>query len=155
MLLILGEVYSDYELPQIIQKPREYYSDKPELIRSLKRQCCLQVCLSVLVTLAVSTSCLLLFLEGKVTSDLINYLVNKCWFQYPTLGRPRLPGVRGQPAPGHVEADLNWDQGVVHHRKNYLGYFANTSVGTRGKVRRYRSATLRYHVISPTLQESR
>merc|ERR1712183_803991 len=60
-----GAGHSDYEhqLPQIIPKPRQSYADKPELIRSLKRQCCLQVFLSLIVTLAVAISFLLLFLE--------------------------------------------------------------------------------------------
>ena len=70
MLLIFGAGHSDYELPQIIQKPREHnYSDKPQLIRSLKRQCCLQVFLSVTVTLVVIISCLLLVVEGKDRSE--------------------------------------------------------------------------------------
>ena len=84
MLLIFGAGHSDYELPQIIQKPREHnYSDKPQLIRSLKRQCCLQVFLSVTVTLVVIISCLLLVVEGKDRredfwqSDMISDLVNK------------------------------------------------------------------------------
>ena len=70
MLLISGSAHSDYELPQITRKPREYEdSDKPKLIRSLRRQCCLQVILIVLVTLAVAISSLLLFVEGKDTSE--------------------------------------------------------------------------------------
>ena len=63
MLLISGSAHSDYEVPQITPKPREY-SDKPKLIRSLKRQCCLQVFLSLIATLAVVISSLLLFVEG-------------------------------------------------------------------------------------------
>ena len=70
MLLISDpNYYSGYELPEIDEENRERSSDKPELIRILKRQCCLQVFLSVIATLAVVISLLLLFAEGKDTSE--------------------------------------------------------------------------------------
>ena len=106
MLLISGSAYSDYEVPQITPKPREY-SDKPKLIRSLKRQCCLQVFLSLIAILAVVISSILLFVEGKeiyewtmINESMIIYLL-----QINVVFSIRLPD-----APGCMESVVRMHQ---------------------------------------------